>query len=163
MPKTITTSGGAVLFAALLWMLSQAALAQGRTSQGVDEFTVTVLSADNRPVLQGASEVDLGGLSNASSEAQRHDKSFSITRHLRLRVTRSNGAAGVVTLSAFLVRGCHPCKLRLDGSELKASPTLILQRVQLNGTTDHRLEIEIPASMPAGAVDAEIGWQVEEK
>jgi hypothetical protein len=163
------TTGSTVILAALLWLLAPQAVARGgRAAPGVDEFTVTVLADDRRPVLEGSSAVDLGGLSLAGAESERHGstqqtRSFSITRRLRLRVTRKNSAAGIVMVSAFLIRGCHPCRLRLDGIELKSGPVIVLQRAQLNTTTDHRLEIEIPASMPAGAVDAEIGWQVESK
>lgn len=166
---TKTMWGSAVFVAALLWIFGSTALGQnGRTAQSADEFTVTVLPEDNRPVLEGASDYDLGGLSFTGAESQRHGnhgqtKSFSITRRVRLQVRRKSGVAGIVTVSAFLVRSCDPCKLRLDGVELKSGPTIVLQRAQLNSATDHRLEIEIPASMAAGAVEAEIGWQVDDK
>src|SRR5436305_14339886 len=166
---TKTTLGSAVYVAALLCGLLPSALGQvPRAAQIADEFTVTAVSSDNRPALQGSADVDLGGLSYNGAESARHGgpreaKAFSITRHLRLRVTRRNGAAGVVMVSAYLVRSCSPCKLRLDGVELKSGPAVVMLRALLNETTDHRLDIVIPASMPAGAVDAEIGWQVEER
>jgi hypothetical protein len=170
MLRTLTrpTTRSAAVVAALLFLFSAAAAQARRAAQPSDDFVVAVMADDNRPALEGNSNVDLGRLSHAGTESQRHGgpqqtRSFSVTRHVRLRITRKNGASGVVRLSAFLVRDCYPCKLRLDGIELKTSPILVLQQAQLNSTTDHRLEIEIPASMPAGAVDAELGWEVEEK
>jgi hypothetical protein len=168
--RAMTRQGtrSAAVVAALFCILLPGAAQGGRAVQVSDDFIVTVLADDNRPAMEGDSTVDMGGMSFTGSESQRHSgpqqsKSFSVTRRVRLRITRRNGAPGMVVVSAFLMRDCHPCKLKLDGIELKSAPTLVLQRAQLNTTTDHRLEIEIPASMPAGAVDAEIGWQVEEK
>jgi hypothetical protein len=165
--KKPETKSAAVVAALLLIVLPSAA--QGaRAVQPNDDFIVSVVADDNRPAPEGNSNVDMGSMSLAGTESQRHGtsqqtRSFSIVRRVRLRITRRNHTPGIVTISAFLVRDCRPCKLRLDGIELKLTPTLVLQRAQLNTTTDHRLEIEIPASMPAGAVDAEIGWEVEEK
>lgn len=154
--------------AALLVALLPSVAHGRRPIQPSDEFIVTVMADDNRPALDGSSNVDLGRMSLGGTESQRHGssqqtRSFSIVRNVRLRITRKSGASGGVRVSAFLVHDCYPCKLRLDGIEVKSVPTLVLQSAQLNTITSHRLEIEIPASMQAGSVDAELGWEVEEK
>jgi hypothetical protein len=149
---TTSTTKSAAVVAALLFLFLGSVAQTRRAAQPGDDFVVTVLADDNRPALEGNSNVDMGRLSRAGAESQPHGgsqqtRSFSVTRHVRLRITRKNGGTGVVRLSAFLVRDCYPCKLRLDGIELKSISTLVLQSTQLNTTTDHRLEIEIPASM----------------
>src|SRR5437660_3380866 len=166
---TTKTAWRSAVLAALLCGLLPAAIAQSpRPLQTADEFTVAVVTDDHRPALPGDTDIDLGRVSYNGTESQRHggakeSKSFSIVRHIRVRVARRNNAAGIVMVSAYLLHSCYPCKLRLDGIELKSGPTVVMLRTQLTETSDHRLEIGIPASMPSGAVDAEICWQVEER
>jgi hypothetical protein len=165
----MTQPKGAVLFAALLfWTILPVANAQRGSAFGKpDDYIVAVLAGENRAAFDGGSELQLGGLSFSAAESQRNvehrEKSFSVVRHVRLRVSRKSGSPGLVSLSAFLLRDCYPCKLKFDGIPLNSAPTMIVRSAPLNSTIDHRIEIEIPASMPAGALDAEIGWQVNEK
>lgn len=114
------------------------------------------------------SEMRLGRISYQEAGAiRRRDisgpRAFIIVRPLHLRVARASGAPGQIALSAFLVRNCYPCVVRINGIGLDATPRLVLSRVALNSITEHRIEVEVPATLPGGDLDAEIGWQVEEK
>jgi hypothetical protein len=132
-----------------------------------DRIEVSVAGQDTYG-LGDRSEMRLGRISYQEPGAiRRRDisgpRAFTIVRPLRLRIARTSGAPGQVALSAFLVRSCHPCVVRMNGIALEAIPRLIMSRVALNSSTEHRIEVEVPATLPAGALDTEIGWQVEEK
>jgi hypothetical protein len=132
---------------------------------GLDEYVVTALPADGRAAANGG-QFDLGPISYQDPESRRHgagrNGSFSVHRYFRLRLEHRSGKAGRVALIAALVRGCSSCKVSVDGIPITLAPQIILRKVDLNSTTAHRLEIEIPVSAPPGFVDAEIRWQVDE-
>jgi hypothetical protein len=133
---------------------------------GLDEYVVTALPADGRAVAANGGQLDLGPISYQDPESRRHgagrNGSFSVQRYFRLRLEHRSGKAGRVALTAALVHGCSSCKVSVDGIPITLAPQIILRKADLNSTTAHRLEIEIPVSAPPGFVDAEIRWQVDE-
>src|SRR5947209_20360512 len=155
---TTKTAWRSAVLAALLCGLLPAAIAQSpRPLQTADEFTVAVVTDDHRPALPGDTDIDLGRVSYNGTESQRHggakeSKSFSIVRHIRVRVARRNNAAGILMVSVYLLHSCYPCKLRLDGFELKSCPTVVMMRTQLYEMRYLRLILTIPASSPIGDI-----------
>lgn len=72
----------------------------------------------------------------------------------------SREARGHATLRAFLETDDPHCIVRLDGVVLGTQPRVIDRFTPIGITTTHRLEIEVPASAPPGALMTNIGWSV---
>lgn len=115
---------------------------------------------------QGSSELALGPVSyfGNSAEAQRNRsvQSFIVSRHIRVRVSRTDGAQGKVVVRPYLLRDCDRCTVRLDGVVLSSAPAGAGRVVPLNTMVDHVIDIEIKRAAPAGQLGAEVTWQVEE-
>lgn len=96
-----------------------------------------------------------GGMVDTGSIAGRTRKTFGI------RIGRaSREARGHARLHAFLETADPRCIVRLDGIVLTTQPRIIDRFAPIGITTTHRLEIEVPASAPEGALLTTIGWNV---
>jgi hypothetical protein len=96
-----------------------------------------------------------GGMVDTGSIAGKTRRTFGI------RIGRpSREARGHATLRAFLETGEPRCIVRLDGIVLGTQPRIIDRFTPIGITTTHRLEIEVPASAPEGALLTTIGWNV---
>jgi hypothetical protein len=96
-----------------------------------------------------------GGMVDTGSIAGKTRRTFGI------RIGRpSQEARGHATLRAFFETGETRCIVRLDGIVLDSQPRIIDRFTPIGITTTHRLEIEVPASAPEGALLATIGWNV---
>lgn len=96
-----------------------------------------------------------GGVVDAGAIAGRTRKTFG------LRVGQaSREPRGHVTLRAFLEVADPRCIVRLDGIVLTNQPVTIRRFVPIGITTMHRLEIEVSASAPEGALLTSIRWDV---
>lgn len=96
-----------------------------------------------------------GGMVETGSIAGKTRKTFGI----RIGPS-SREARGHATLRAFLETGDPRCIVRLDGIVLGTQPRVIDRFTPIGITTTHRLEIEVPASAPEGALMTTIGWDV---
>ncbi|MFL6246813.1 MAG: hypothetical protein ACJ74H_12355 [Thermoanaerobaculia bacterium] len=82
-------------------------------------------------------------------------------RTFGIRIGRpSREARGHATLHAFLETSDPRCIVRLDGMVLGPQPRIIDRFTPIGITTTHRLEIEVAASAPEGALLTTIGWSV---
>ncbi len=82
-------------------------------------------------------------------------------RTFGIRIGRpSRESQGHATLRAFLEMADARCIVRLDGIVLTTQPRVIERFAPIGLTTKHRLEIEVPASAPEGALLTTIGWNV---
>lgn len=165
---TMANLRSVVFVAALLPASLLSAWAQKPMSPDIgDELVVQVLASTNQGAVSRNSYVDLGALSGDRTDAKRRGSkgatSYTIDRLVRLRVSRNKGGGGRAVVQAFLLHDCYPCHLKLDGTELGPTPVIVMNGVEINSVSDHRIEIEIPVSMPPGAIDAEIGWKVDEQ
>ena len=96
-----------------------------------------------------------GGIVDAGTIAGKTRKAFGI------RIGRpSREARGHATLRAFLETADPRCIVRLDGIVLTTQPQIIDRFAAIGITTTHRLEIEVPPSVPEGALVTSIGWDV---
>ena len=78
-----------------------------------------------------------------------------------IRIGRpSRETRGHATLRAFLESSDPRCIVRLDGIVLGTQPRVIDRFTPIGITTTHRLEIEVPASAPEGALLTTISWSV---
>jgi hypothetical protein len=82
-------------------------------------------------------------------------------RRFGLRIGRpSQESRGTATLRAYLETVDPRCIVKLDGIVLTTQPRIIDRFAPIGITTTHRLEIEVPASAPEGALVTTIGWDV---
>jgi hypothetical protein len=82
-------------------------------------------------------------------------------RTFGIRIGRpSREAQGNAMLQAFLETADPRCIVRLDGIVLGTQPRVIDRFAPIGIVTTHRLEIEVPASVPEGALLTNIGWTV---
>jgi hypothetical protein len=166
--SAINTRSTAILSVLLLLLISSA-MSQSRGEELRDSpgFSVDVSADEGRAAVGGNAVVDLGDLSLSSPKVSRRGQgrtsSYVITRHFRLRVARSDRQNGRVEVSAYLLQDCFNCKLRIDGVEISTIPKVVAADTQLNTSISHRLEIEVPNEAAAGALNAEIGWEVRWK
>jgi hypothetical protein len=155
-----------VFVAALLPASLLSAWSQGLMSTPMgDDFMIQVFASANQGAPSRDSRVDLGILSRvgANRPESRSLRSYTIERTIRIRVSRNNGGSGRAVVQAFLLHDCYPCHLKLDGTELGPTPVIVMSGIDLNSVSDHRIVIEIPNSMPPGAINAELGWKVDEQ
>ncbi|HEX6642893.1 MAG TPA: hypothetical protein VF215_17385 [Thermoanaerobaculia bacterium] len=87
--------------------------------------------------------------------------SISTKRTFGIRIGRpSREAQGNAMLQAFLETADPRCIVRLDGIVLGTQPRVIDRFAPIGIVTTHRLEIEVSASVPEGALLTNIGWTV---
>ncbi len=156
------------LLAALLPATLLSGWAQRAMSPGTsDEFVVQVTSDVSQSSSSLNPRVDFGVLSGDQVKGKRSARSsaaaYSANRRIQLRVSRKTVGSGRVTVQAYLLHDCYPCRIKFDGQDLGPNPVVVMSSVELNRVSDHQLQIEIPVSMSPGAIDAEIGWQVDEQ
>ena len=153
----------------LLLLFVSAAVSQVKRAELLDSpgFSVQVLTDEGGATTAGNATVDVGDLSLQSPKVSRRGSgrtsSYSVIRHFRLRVARTDRQSGRIEISAYLLQDCFNCKLRIDGIEMSTIPKVIAANTQLNTSISHRLEIEVPTEAAAGALNAEIGWEVRWK
>jgi hypothetical protein len=76
-------------------------------------------------------------------------------------VDRISGiTGGTATLRAFLEYSDGRAVVRVNGITLGAAPTVIDAHAPIGDAIVHHIEIEVPASMPAGEVASAIRWEV---
>lgn len=87
---------------------------------------------------------------------------FSLTtRTFAIRIgPQSRDARGTATLRAYLETADPHTTIRIDGITLGIAPRVIQRNAPIGIAVTHRLEIEVPVSAPAGALNAAIGWEV---
>ena len=83
------------------------------------------------------------------------------TRTVRLRIGEPPAEArGNVTLRAFLETADPRCTVRVDGVVLTTLPRVIRRNAPVGVPIAHRIEVEVPVTMPDGPLHASIGWEV---
>jgi hypothetical protein len=121
-----------------------------------DELAITFVDAPG-------GLLDAGSITGSEPRRDSRSKARStITKKtFGLRIGRpSRETQGTATLSAFLETADPRCIVRLDGIVLGTQPRLLDRFAPIGTVTTHRLEIEVPASAPEGALVTNIGWLV---
>jgi len=101
--------------------------------------------------------IDLGVITHPG----RHDRRRTIVRQLfGVRLTRlPQVSGGTAVLRASLKTDDPRCTVTVDGIRLGAAMAMIDPRVPLGVVTTHRLEIEVPDSVPEGPLMSGIRWE----
>ena len=131
--------------------------------------TVTILSAATGALIrnQGASTgtLDLGpmsyykGTSAPGQTAQKNPKSFVISTRFALRVDCPGSAPSAkvnVTMARLDAASTHA--LTIDGTTVRSSPQTLLQFMACGSAGEHRLDVEVPISTPAGGIASNVAF-----
>lgn len=94
--------------------------------------------------------IDAGPMSHLHRRANVTVKVFGI---------RLEGPGKTATLRASLETVDRRCIVRVDGIELGTVPKVIAAQAPLGSVTSHRLEIEVPPTVPEGAFAASVRWE----
>lgn len=119
------------------------------------------------PILGGETGQGILELGNASYGSgrrgnvttEKHDQYFTILTQFGLKLEKQNGShTGDAMLSAYLENPDSSCTFFLDGIQLSTVPRMISARMRLGNSSEHRLEIRVPKTAPAGALRASVAW-----
>lgn len=100
-------------------------------------------------------------LDTVSQHAGSTGKSIQVRRTVGIRVLRDGGGAwGTATVTARVNAPDGRSSLRVDGQLLGSTPVVVNARAAVGALTIHTLEIEVPDSVPQGAISASISWEV---
>ena len=120
-----------------------------------DELSITFVRANGGDAIGG--NVDIGSI------AHRNSRDWRTTRTIESVGVRIDGkrdaAPRYAVLRASLMNAGANITIRIDGITLGAMPVVIDTHAAIGATTPHRIEIEIPADAPEGALLTSIGWE----
>jgi len=106
--------------------------------------------------IAGQGTLDLGrvsyltGSSEEGVQVTRRKQTFTVSTRFGLQVGAPN-LQGTAKLVGLLSQAHPAIRVAVDGVELSTAPQIIQMAVRFGVVTEHRLEIEIPVSMPDAA------------
>jgi hypothetical protein len=130
---------------------------------------ITILTAVSGALVlnqgPGNASVNLGGISYfkgaaASGEtSQRISKSFVITTRFALRVD-CQGIPASVQVKVVMSRtdGAASHLMAIDGVRLGTAPQTLEQSMSCGSSSEHRLDVEVPTSTPAGSIGSTVAF-----
>jgi hypothetical protein len=130
---------------------------------------ITILAAQTGALLRSQTasnaSLDLGhvsyfkGSSNPGETSQKRTKSFVISTRFALRVDcpGSSAASKVdVTMSRLDAASSHA--ITIDGAALGTSAQTLVQSMPCGSSGEHRLDVEVPVSTPAGSIGSTVAF-----
>lgn len=106
--------------------------------------------------IAGQGTLDLGrvsyltGSTEEGVQVKRGKQTFTVSTRFGLQVGTPN-AQGTAKLLGVLSQANPAIRVAIDGIDLSIAPQVIQMAVRFGVVTEHRLEIEIPVSMPDAA------------
>ena len=106
--------------------------------------------------IAGQGTLDLGrvsyltGSSEEGVQIKRGKQTFTVSTRFGLQIGAPN-AQGAAKLLGVLSQANPAIRVAIDGIDLSVAPQVIQMAVRFGVVTEHRLEIEIPVSMPEAA------------
>jgi hypothetical protein len=104
------------------------------------------------------------GFVDAGTIAHRDSRDWRFTRtteDIGVRIDSRSAGVRRAVLRASLPNVDPNAIVRIDGITLRALPVVIDSRAEIGAMTPHRIEIEVPASAPEGALMTSIVWEAE--
>ncbi len=131
--------------------------------------TVTILGAATGALIrsQGASNsaIDLGrvsyfkGVSAPGETSQRNPKSFVISTRFGLRVDCPvNLAASSVSVTMSRSDAAPSHSITVDGTKLGPAAQTLASSMPCGTVGEHRLDVEVPVSTPAGSITSTVAF-----
>jgi hypothetical protein len=132
--------------------------------------TITVVTTVNGALIlnqgPGNASLNLGGVSyfrgtSASGEtSQRTSKSFVITTRFALRVDCPGSPASALVNVAVSRMDASPLyAMAIDGIKLGTAIQTLEQSMPCGSVGDHRLDVEVPTSTPAGSIASTVAFK----
>ena len=131
--------------------------------------TITILGAAAGALVRsqgaGNASLDLGrvsyfkGASAPGATSQKNSTSFMITTRFALRVdcTGSPASSKVnVTVSRLDAASSHA--ITVDGTTVRSMPQTLVQSMPCGSGGEHRLDVEVPVSTPAGPIGSAVAF-----
>ncbi|MBV8354943.1 MAG: hypothetical protein JO101_06460 [Candidatus Eremiobacteraeota bacterium] len=154
---TLTTTS-----AALAGPIARGPLPRG-AMVAADAISVAVVPLPNGAVIEGGLGAAVADLGTVSANAGRtrpgvdilsRARSYVVTTTIGLRVDSIVG--GSVSLQGFLDAQPNGIIVRIDGVVMTPMIQTFARRVAVGAVTAHRIEVEIPSTLPVAQVPAEI-------
>jgi hypothetical protein len=130
---------------------------------------VTILPAPTGAMLRnqgaGNASLDLGrvsyfqGTSAPGQSSQKHPGALVISTRFALKVDCPGSSALSkvnVTMSRFDAADTHA--IRIDGTPVGASEQTLVQSMPCGSEGEHRLDVEVPVSTPAGPISSNVAF-----
>jgi hypothetical protein len=131
--------------------------------------TITILPAATGAMVRsqaaGSASVDLGpvsyfrGISTPGESRRKNSKSFVISTRFALKVDcpgSSPSASVNVTVSRLDAAPSHA--IGIDGTTVESAARTLLQSMPCGSGGEHRLDVEVPVSAPAGSIGSTISF-----
>jgi hypothetical protein len=153
-----------LLAAAIVLMIVIPASAQRRRAVAPQDDRVSiafvVTDSSQASMTSAGSEAWLD-LKTVSHIAGNKDPITHVRHHFGIRISRSSGQpSGTAVITAWLSSDDGRATIRVDGRTLTSTATVIDAHASVGSTTSHTLDIEVPASSPAGGMGSSIEWNV---
>lgn len=142
--------------ATLLLMAASASGAAPPPGVRSQELSISFEFPDS--ITGGAGTIDFGRL---PLRPGRPTRTAGTRKIVRVRLHAVTGAAHFARLFATLDNASGGCLVRVDGIRLGPARQLIDGNAPIGVAISHAIEIEVPASEPAGTVVAPILWLAE--
>jgi hypothetical protein len=132
--------------------------------------TITVLTAVTGALIlnqgPGSASLNLGGVSyfrgtsTSGETSQRNSKSFVITTRFALRVDcPGSPASAQVSIAASRMDASAAYAMAIDGIKLGTTVQTLEQSMPCGSAGDHRLDVEVPTSTPAGSIASTVAFK----
>ena len=131
--------------------------------------TVTILTAASGAMIlnqgPGSASLNLGGIScyrgtpAQGESSKRTEHSFVVTTRFALRVDCPGNPASAqvaVTMSRMDAAASHD--ISIDGTKLGTMAQILESAMACGSVGEHRLELEVPNSTPAGAIGSTVAF-----
>jgi hypothetical protein len=171
-------------YAALFWvsmlvllLSDRAALGQpadvrrtiGRAVAAPVTPTITILTAVTGALVRsqgaGNASLDLGPVSyfeatSAPGEtSQKNSKSFVVSTRFALKVEcPGSSPSSQVRVTVSSLDGAASHAITIDGTTLGSASQPLVQSMQCGSSGEHRLDVEVPVSTPAGSIGSTIAF-----
>jgi hypothetical protein len=155
-PMTLSWLQWAMLGAFAVFTGGGAAASPSALAPGPVRFAFQVMEDGGAGPAAGDAFMDIGRVSAVASQAR--SKAIVVTRRIAVRL---EGLAPAARVSVALLAEMPGCTVRLDGVTLSPTPRVVDSAQRIGSTVVHRLEISIPASVPAGPLLSSLQWLAE--
>ena len=130
--------------------------------------TITILSAATGALLKnyGANNaaLDLGrvsfftGTSGPGQSKRKQGRSFVVSTRFTLKVECPGSSSSVVSVTMSRLDAAPSHAITIDGTRLGSSAQTLAESMPCGSEGEHRLELEVPASTPAGSIGSTVAF-----
>jgi hypothetical protein len=131
--------------------------------------TITILTAATGALVRrqgiGNASLDLGrvsyfkGPSIPGQSTRKNPRSFVVSTRFSLRVDcPGSSSSATVNLTMSRIDADPADDITIDGTRLGSASQILLQSMPCGSSSEHRLEVEVPVSTPAGPLGSAVAF-----